>query len=106
MLFGQHDTRSFQPIQLTDRMRASRIVEKSPWRLVADFGLGDQPTRRRVPPGELDACCFANQAAPAVAPDEIPRPPSLTAGHHDVDAIFVLRETGHFTPTIDRYPEF
>ena len=40
-------------------------------RLLGQLDLGDQAARRRLPPGELDAGRLADQAAPAVAPDEI-----------------------------------
>ena len=45
-----------------------------PLRLLGHLDLGDEAARRRVPAGELDARRLADQAAPAVAPDEILRP--------------------------------
>jgi hypothetical protein len=42
--------------------------------LLGHLDLGDQAAGRRIPPRELDPGCLADQAAPAVAPDEIGRP--------------------------------
>ena len=58
---------------------------------------------RRIPPGELDAGCLADDAAPAIAADEILRPQRLAVGQLDVDAGVVLREARHLTFAIDRY---
>ena len=103
VLFGQHDPRPPAILHLADRMGAERILVKPPLRLLGRLDLGDQPARRRIPPGELDAGCLANQAASAVAPDEIFRPQRLAVGELDVDAGVVLRETRHFTSAIDRH---
>ena len=84
-------------------MGAEGVLAKAPCRLLGHLGLGDQPARRRIPPGELDAGCLANQAASAVAPDEILRPQRLPIGERDVDAGVVLRETRHVTSAIDRH---
>ena len=84
-------------------MGADRILVKPPLRLLGHFDFGDQPARRRIPAGELDAGSLANQAAAAIAPDEILRPERLTVGERDVDAGVVLRETRHVTSAIDRH---
>ena len=78
-------------------------LAKAPFRLLGHLDLGDQPARRRIPPGELDAGGLADQAASAVAPDEILRPQRLAVGELDVDAGVVLRETRHLTSAIDRH---
>jgi hypothetical protein len=39
-------------------------------RLLVHLGLGDDPASRGIRPDEVDAGCLADQAAPAVAPDE------------------------------------
>ena len=103
LLFGQHDPRLPAILRLADRMDAERILVKPPPRLLGHLDFGDQPARRRIPPGELDTGCLANQAAAAIAPDEILRPERLTVGERDVDAGVVLRETRHFTSAIDRH---
>ena len=78
--FGQHDAGRPAILHLADRMDAERVLVKPPLRLLGHLDLGDQPARRRIPPGELDAGCLANQAAAAVAPDEISRAERLTVG--------------------------
>src|SRR5205807_8929368 len=49
--------------------------------------------------------CSSRVAAAPVAPDAILRPQRLAAGHLDVDARVVLRETGHFTAVVDGHPQ-
>jgi hypothetical protein len=55
------------------------------------------------PPRELDAGCFADQAASAIAPDEIPRPQRLAVGPPDINPAVVLREARHLTPVVDAH---
>jgi hypothetical protein len=55
-------------------MDPERVAAEAPFRLLAHLDLGDQAARCRIPPGELDAGCFTDQAASSVAPDEIFRP--------------------------------
>ena len=76
------------------------------FRLLGHLDLGDQAARRRIRPGELDAGCFPDQAASAVAPDEILGPQRPDVGQLDVHAGVVLRETGDLTcRTADRHRE-
>jgi hypothetical protein len=77
-------------------MDAERILVKPPLRLLRQLDFGNQPAHRRIPSWELDAGGLANQAAAAIAPDEILRPERLTVGDRDVDAGVVLRETRDF----------
>ena len=84
-------------------MDAEGVLAEAPFRLLGHLDLGDQPARRRIPAGEVDAGCFADHAASAVAPDEIFRPQRLAVGQLDVDAGVVLREARHFTSAIDRH---
>src|SRR5213593_2406648 len=84
-------------------MAAYGVVADAPFRLLVHLDLSDQAARRRIPPGELDAGCSTDQAASAVAPDEIFRPQRLAVGQLDVDAGVVLRESRHFTFAIDRH---
>ena len=86
-------------------MDADRILVKPPFRLFGHLDFGDQPARRCIPTGELNAGCLADQAAAAIAPDEILRPERLTVGERDVDAAVILRESRHFTSAIDRHPQ-
>ena len=71
------------------------VAANAPFRLLGHLDLGEQGARRRIPAGKLDAGCLADQAASAVAPDEILRPHALAVGQLDVDAGVVLREAGH-----------
>src|SRR5207253_268480 len=63
--------------------------------------LGDQGADCRIPAGELDARGFADQAAPAVAADQVLRPQRPAVGHLNVDAAVVLRETRHLPSAIN-----
>ena len=80
----------------------------SSWRMPnagssAHLDLGDQVADGRVPAREVDAGGLADQAAPAVAPDEVFRPQRPAVGQLDVDAGVVLREARHLAPAIDRH---
>jgi hypothetical protein len=86
-------------------MDAKGSAVDAQFRLLGHLDLGDQAADRRVPPGELDAGSFADQAASAIAPDEILRPQRLAVGQLDADAGLVLREPGHFTSAIDRHTQ-
>jgi hypothetical protein len=101
--FGQHDPGRSATLHLADRVGARGVLVNPPLRLLAHLDFGDQPARRRIPSGEIDAGCLANQAAAAIAPNEILRTERLTLGERDVDAGVVLRETRHFTSAIDRH---
>ena len=84
-------------------MDADGVAADAPLRLLGHLDLGDQVADGRIPSGELDAGCFADQAASAVASDEILRPQRLAVGQLDVDAGVVLREARHLTSAIDRH---
>ena len=56
-------------------------------------------------PGKCDAGRLADQAASAVAADEILRPQRAAVAQLDIDAGVVLREAGHFDAAIDRHLE-
>ena len=83
---GQHDPGRPAILHLADPMDAARIPVKPPFRLLGRLDFGDQPARRRIPSGEFDAGRLANEAAAAIAADEIRRPERLTVGERDVDA--------------------
>ena len=104
VLFGDQDPHRaiLQPGQSMD---ANSVAAEAPFRLLGQLDLSDQAAGGRIPAGELDAGCFADQASSAVAPDEILGPKRLAVGHLDVDAGVVLRETGHVTSAVDRHPE-
>src|SRR5262249_35017181 len=53
------------------------ITADAQLRLLAHLDLRDQRADRRIPAGELDASSLADQAATAVAPDEVFRPQRL-----------------------------
>ena len=108
VLFGHHDPHRVDhlPSDLVhpaEGMDAEGVAADAPLRLLGHLDLGDQAARRRIPAGELDAGCLADQAASAVAPDEILRPQRLAVGQLDVDAGVVLREARHLTSAIDRH---
>ena len=90
-------------VHLAQGMHAEGIAADAQLRLLGHLDLGDQVAGRRIRAGELDAGCLADQAASAIASDEIFRPQRLAVGQLDVDAGVVLREAGHFTSAIDRH---
>ena len=100
---GQHDP-GRPTIRLADSVDAERILVKTPLRLLGRPDFGDQPAHRRIPSREFDAGYFTNQAAAAIAPDEILRPQRLTVGQRNVDTSVVLHETTHFTSAIEGNP--
>src|SRR5262249_47469933 len=67
------------------------------------LALGNQVADRRIPPREVDPGDLPDQAATAVASDEVLRPQRTTVGELDVDAGVVLGEGRHLEPAIDRY---
>ena len=84
-----------------------RVAAETPFRrLLGQLDLGDQVARRRIPSGELDAGCLADQAAASIAPDEVLRPSRPAVRQHDVDAGVVLRETGDLDAVVDRHLQF
>ena len=87
---------------LAQGMRARGSAANAQFRLLGHLDLGEQGARRRIPAGELDAGSFADQAASAVAPDEILRPDALAVGQRDVHAGVVLRESGHLGAVVER----
>ena len=113
--FGHHDPH--RPLILVDHlavadlvlhpaegMDAEGVAADAQFRLLGHLDLGDQAARRRIPPGELDAGCLADQAASSVAPDEIFAPAATRPSDScDVDAGVVLREARHLTSAIDRH---
>ena len=66
-----------QPAQAVD---ARRVAADAQLRLLGHLDLGDQVAGRRIPPGKVDAGRLADDAASAVAPDEVLRPQRLAVG--------------------------
>jgi len=82
-------------------MDAAAVPADAQLRLLGHLGLGDQGAGRRIPPGELDAGCLADQTASSITSDQVFRPQRLAVGQLDVDAAVVLRETSDFAFAID-----
>jgi hypothetical protein len=79
-------------------MDADGVAADAPLRgLVGQLRLGDQVARCRIRSGKRDAGGLTDQAAPAVAPDEIVRSQAVAVGQRDVDAGVALREIGDLT---------
>jgi hypothetical protein len=72
-------------------------------RFLKNLDLGDQVAGCRIPPEELDAVFFTDQAASSVAPDEIFRRSDWPLDSWTRTPEVVLRETGHLTSAIDRH---
>ena len=114
LLFGHHDPHR-PPIlvdhlavadlvlQPADAVDARLVAADAQLRLLGHLDLGDQVASRRIPPGELDAGCFTDQAAPSVASDEVLRPQRPAVGQLDLDAGVVLGEARHLTSVIDQH---
>ena len=100
-LFPQHHARALSVVQLADRVGAPGITADAPRRLLGHLDLGDQVADRRIPAGKVDARFLADQAATAVAPDQILRAQGTAVGQLDVHAVRVLRETGDRAPAMD-----
>jgi hypothetical protein len=89
-------------LESTERVDAPLAVADAPRGLAGHLDLGDQVAGRRIPAHEVDAGLLADQAATAVAADEVRRPQRSAVGQRDVDAGVVLGEARHFTPAVDR----
>src|SRR5439155_26647094 len=90
-------------LHLPNGMHAGWSSADARFRFLGHLDLGEQCTRRRIPPWEIDAGGFADQTVASIAPDEILRPQTLAVGHLDVDAGVVLREAHYFASAIDRH---
>jgi hypothetical protein len=64
--------------------------------------LGDNRADAGIPAGELDARCLADDAASAVAADEIQRLERRASGDLDLDAGLVLFAADHLPSSIHR----
>ena len=103
LLLGDHDPHRPPILQPVEAMDARSVVANTPRRFLSHFDLGDQVAFCRIPPRELDASCFTDDAASSVGTDEIPRPKRLAARQLDLDAGVVLREAPHLAFVIDPY---
>src|ERR1700694_516206 len=90
-------------IEFREAMDALVITAHAKRRLAGHLDLGNQVAGGRIPPREVDAGFLADQAATAVASDEVLRPQRTAVGQFDVDAAVVLGKTRHLTFAIDRY---
>ena len=90
-------------LDLAQGMHARGGAADAQFGLFGHLDLGDQAARRRIPPGEPDTGCLADQAASSVAPDEVPRPQRPAVGQLDLDAAVVLREAGDLGAVVDRH---
>jgi hypothetical protein len=83
-------------------MQAEAVAADTPLGLLGKLDLGDQRARRRVPPGEVDAGCLPDQAASAIAPDEVLGPQGAVIRQGHLDTGVVLREARHLASTVGR----
>ncbi len=90
-------------LDLAQGMRARGSAADAQFRLLRHLDLGEQAARGRIPAGEVDAGCLSDQAASAIAPDEVLRSQASAVGKHDVDAGVVLREAGHLGAVVERH---
>src|SRR5205085_2720220 len=88
-------------LQPAESVDPDGVAPRAQFRLLGHLGLGDQVADRRIPPGELDAGCLADDAAPPVAPDEVLRSQGLALGQLDVDPRVVLGKARHIASVAD-----
>ena len=93
---------ALRPVDGTD---AAALGAQAELRLLVHLDLGDHPAGRGIQPGEVDAGGLADQAASAVAADEVLRSERRVVGQLDIDAGVVLREAHHLAAAKDRNPE-
>jgi len=67
----QHHPRSLPVLQLAEGIDAPRVTADAPRRLFGHLDLGNQVAEGRVPSRKVDTGSLADQAATAVASDEI-----------------------------------
>src|SRR5207244_11035047 len=70
---SQHDAYALSVLELADGIDASFVSPQAARGLLGRRGFRDQVTDRRIPPGKIDARLLADEAATAVAPDEVLR---------------------------------
>src|SRR5690606_4219230 len=92
-------------LDLAESMNSRSGSAHAQLRLLGHLDLGDQAARGRVPSREVDAGRLADEAAPAVAPDEVRCTQRPAVGQRDVDAGIVLREAGDLDAKMDRHVE-
>ena len=93
-------------LQPADPVYSEGVVADAQLRLLGHLGLGDQVALGRIPAGELDARCLADDASPSVAPDEILRAQRLAIRQLDVDAGVVLRVARHLAAVVHQHRQF
>src|SRR5262245_40656726 len=96
VLFGHQDPHQAAIVKPAQGMDTAGVMPDSPLRLLGQLDLGDEVARGRIPPGECDAGGFTDQAASAVAANEVLGPERPALGQLDIDAGVVLDETRHF----------
>ena len=96
-------TRKRLPVRgRTERMGADAVVTEAELRFPVHLDLGDHPAGRGIQPDEVDARGLADQAASAVASDEVLRSERGVVGQIDIDARVVLRTAHHLAAAEDR----
>ena len=90
-------------VQLAQGIDALLTKADAPRRLVGHVDLGNQVAGGRIPPREIDTGFLPDQAATAIASDEVLRPQRTAVGELDVDAGVVLGKARHLTCAIDRH---
>ncbi len=103
LLLGRDHAERLPVLHLVEAVDAGGVVTDARRRLLGQLDLGDQVAPRRIPARELDAGRLADDAAPSVAPGEIPRAQRLAVGQPDIDPGVVLREARHLTPVVDAH---
>ena len=101
--FVQHHPHALAVLQFAQGIDAPVVTADAPRRLFGHLDLGNQVAGRRVPPREVDAGVLADQAATAVASDEVLRSQRAAASQLDIDAGVVLRKARHLASAMDRY---
>src|SRR5262249_50087047 len=71
--------------------------------LVVHLDLGDDPARRGIQPGKVDAGSLADDTASSVAADEVLRVEPRVIRQLDIDTVAVLSKSDHLATANDRH---
>ncbi len=99
----RHYPHTLPVFEFGESVEAPVITADAPLWLAGRLGLGNQVAGGRIPPREVDTGFLADQAATAVASDEVRGPQRTTVVERDVDAGVVLGKARHLTSAIARY---
>jgi hypothetical protein len=102
---ADHDAHTLPVFQLAYAIDTAFTAAEPPRGLLCRLGLGDQVTGRRIPAREVDGRLLADQAAAAVASNEILTAQDPAVGQLDAHPTVVLSKIRDADSTINRHRE-